>query len=67
MQTIEIIPTEYQECLWLVEYLDILQAQKKIGLYTHIPNEDLHEIVERQAEEQAHGCGQRLSRLRDPD
>ncbi len=31
--------TEYDECVALVEYLNILQRQKKITTYTHIPNE----------------------------
>lgn len=31
--------SEYEECLLLVEYLDLLQAQGKVQLYTHIPNE----------------------------
>lgn len=32
------VPTEYQECLWLVEYLDILVMQGKVRMYSHIPN-----------------------------
>lgn len=32
-------PTEYYECLDLVEYLDILKNQGKVKLFTHIPNE----------------------------
>jgi len=34
-----ITPIEYQECVALAQYLDILQTQKKILRYTHIPNE----------------------------
>lgn len=33
-----IIDSEYQECLWLVEYLDILKRMGKVKLYSHIPN-----------------------------
>lgn len=35
----QLTPSEYQECLWLREYLDILKAQGKIIAYTHVPNE----------------------------
>lgn len=31
--------SEFDECIALVEYLDILKRQKKIRNYTHIPNE----------------------------
>lgn len=32
-------PTEYAECVALSQYLDLLQRQKKILRYTHIPAE----------------------------
>ncbi len=31
--------SEYQEALWLVNYLDILVIQKKVLIYSHIPSE----------------------------
>jgi hypothetical protein len=31
--------TEYHECLLLVKYLNLLQTQGKVLLYTHIPSE----------------------------
>ncbi len=31
--------SEYEECVALVEYLNILKRQRKIITYTHIPNE----------------------------
>lgn len=34
-----IIRSEEEECIALVAYLDMLQNQKKITMYTHIPNE----------------------------
>lgn len=37
-QTLPVL-SEYQECLLLVDYLNILKAQGKIIAYTHIPNE----------------------------
>lgn len=37
--TNQITLTEYQECLLLVEYLEILRTQGKVYRYTHIPNE----------------------------
>lgn len=33
------IPTEYDECIALVDYLDILIQQKKIKYYSHVPSE----------------------------
>lgn len=33
------ILTEYDECLLLVEYLDILINQGKVKRFTHVPNE----------------------------
>lgn len=35
----ELIPTEYDECKTLVEYLDLRQRMGTVCLYTHIPNE----------------------------
>lgn len=37
--TSEVMPTEYQECLAFVDYLETLKSQGKILLYSHIPNE----------------------------
>lgn len=31
--------SEYDECIALVEYLDILMRQQKVVSYTHVPNE----------------------------
>lgn len=33
------VATEYQECVWFAEYLDILVRQGKVQMYSHIPNE----------------------------
>lgn len=32
-------PTEYEECVTLAEYLELLKNQGKIICYSHIPNE----------------------------
>ena len=32
-------PTEYEECVTLAEYLQVLKNQKKIAVYTHTPQE----------------------------
>lgn len=37
--TVNTTPTEYNDCVSLASYLDILQTQKKILRYTHIPAE----------------------------
>lgn len=39
MKIKQIIRSEEEECIALVAYLNILQRQKKIITYTHIPNE----------------------------
>jgi hypothetical protein len=36
MKTLQL--SEYQECVLLAEYLDLLKKQGKIVLYSHIPN-----------------------------
>jgi hypothetical protein len=38
-KTTTVIPSEYSECIALVEYLHLLKRMKKIKAYTHIPNE----------------------------
>ena len=37
MTTSQLPVTEFQECLWLVDYLNILMNQGKILNYTHFP------------------------------
>jgi hypothetical protein len=37
--TTKTVPSEYMECLLLVQYLDELKRTGKIKAYTHIPNE----------------------------
>ena len=38
-KTTELIPTEYDECLTLVEYLETQKKQGKVKLFTHVSNE----------------------------
>lgn len=33
------LPTEDQECYWLVDYLNELKQKGKVLMYSHIPNE----------------------------
>lgn len=38
MRVKQVIASEYQECLYLVEYLEHLRNMGRVTMYTHIPN-----------------------------